>query len=529
MGAQLPIPARWATAVQSLANPADRLTALGRDVDDAKAQIREILDELAGKHGVPGHDVTFAMRAVDDALGDLLHDIRSGYEHDLDVDSEPVGSPLQMDQQELRGGHAPWSTTGDRGPPARKGSPVRGSRGRAGITGALMAEHLSAQGRDVCLIDRERPGKGSTAASTAMLLWELDTSLSRLTELYGFERAAEMYRHSFRAVAGLARSVASLGLGSTFRERDSLYIASDMTHGRDLLAEQQLRVRAGLPSRFLDYRPLVRAYAVDREAAILSAGSAEADLLVLARSYVAVAKKHGVAIFDAEAVSYNSTKSGVAVGLDNGATIEAAYVVLATGYSLPEPVQSMNHSVSSTYAIATPPQPVACWRDGVLIWEAQEDYLYARTTLDGRLIIGGEDDDVIDPAARDALIPAKAAKLLEKLHALCPAATALAADFAWAGTFGHTQGRLAVDRSRPGPSAPACRLRLRRQRHHLELPRLARDRAHDRGQARSLVRRLRARPAAALEHFVKADDDAVGRARCLADEQRALQPPQGRF
>jgi hypothetical protein len=88
MGAQLNLPARWATAVQSLANPADRLTALGRDADDAKAQIREILDELAGKHGVPVYDVTYAMRAVDDALGDLLHDIRSGYEHDLDVDSE---------------------------------------------------------------------------------------------------------------------------------------------------------------------------------------------------------------------------------------------------------------------------------------------------------------------------------------------------------------------------------------------------------------------------------------------------------
>ena len=85
------------------------------------------------------------------------------------------------------------------------------------------------------------------------------------------------------------------------------------------------------PAGFSISRPLVRAYAVDREAAILSAGSAEADPLVLARSYVAVAKKHGAAFFDAEAVSYNSTKTGVAVGLDTGATVEAAYVVLATG------------------------------------------------------------------------------------------------------------------------------------------------------------------------------------------------------
>jgi hypothetical protein len=88
IGPQLHLPARWATALQSLANPVDRLAVLGRDTDDAKVRIREILDELAGKHGVPAHDVSFAMRTVDDAIGDLLYDIRSGYEHDLDSGSE---------------------------------------------------------------------------------------------------------------------------------------------------------------------------------------------------------------------------------------------------------------------------------------------------------------------------------------------------------------------------------------------------------------------------------------------------------
>lgn len=41
----------------------------------------------------------------------------------------------------------------------------------AGITGSLAAHHLARQGLDVVVIDRERPGYGSTAASTAMLLW----------------------------------------------------------------------------------------------------------------------------------------------------------------------------------------------------------------------------------------------------------------------------------------------------------------------------------------------------------------------
>ena len=57
----------------------------------------------------------------------------------------------------------------------------------AGITGSLLAERLTRQGLDVVIIDREHPGRGSTAASTSMLLWEIDLPLVKLTELYGFE------------------------------------------------------------------------------------------------------------------------------------------------------------------------------------------------------------------------------------------------------------------------------------------------------------------------------------------------------
>ena len=66
----------------------------------------------------------------------------------------------------------------------------------AGITGSLIAERLTRQGLDVVIIDREWPGRGSTAASTSMLLWEIDRSLTQLTEAYGFERASRAYRAS---------------------------------------------------------------------------------------------------------------------------------------------------------------------------------------------------------------------------------------------------------------------------------------------------------------------------------------------
>ncbi|MGO7428691.1 FAD-dependent oxidoreductase, partial [Rhizobium ruizarguesonis] len=86
-----------------------------------------------------------------------------------------------------------------------------------GITGALVAEHLTARGFSVAVIDREEPGFGSTAASTAMLQWEIDSTLTELEDYYGFERAAGIYRRSGAAVAGLSKLIAANGIACGFR------------------------------------------------------------------------------------------------------------------------------------------------------------------------------------------------------------------------------------------------------------------------------------------------------------------------
>jgi glycine/D-amino acid oxidase-like deaminating enzyme len=365
------------------------------------------------------------------------------------------------EQADLRGGRSPWLAGMVQ--PAR---PILDRSMRcdvlivgAGITGSLMAEHLTARGRQVCVIDRERAGFGSTAASTAMLMWEIDRSLADLTRLYGFERAADIYRRSFAAVTGLRALVDRLGRGWAFRPRSSLYLAAGDVGARALIEEHALRERAGLPGVYLDYPQLRAAFGFDREAAILSPGSADADPLLLAHGLIAAAMAEGAAVYDAMAVDYESVGQGVAVTLDNGCIVEARRVVLATGYVMPDFIETDLHATASSWAIATPPQTGngagdgaddALWRDGVLIWEASDDYLYARTTTDGRIIIGGEDEDsIVEPDARDALMPDKAETLLRKLKLLRPGADATA-DFVWSGAFGQTSDGLPLIGPVPG-------------------------------------------------------------------------------
>jgi glycine/D-amino acid oxidase-like deaminating enzyme len=355
------------------------------------------------------------------------------------------------EQADLRGGRSPWFAAGRH--------PVRLDLGQnikcdalvvgGGITGSLIAERLTRQGQDVVVIDREFPGRGSTAASTSMLLWEIDRSLTELTQLYGFERASRAYRASLHAVAGLKSLVLQLCLPCEMRDRNSLYLATGNT-GKHLRAEHRLRERAGLPGDFLDHAMLSDVFGITRAGAIVSPGAADADPMQLARGLLGIAVSRGARMFEAEAVEFDAAARSVGVLLKNGHQIEARSVVLATGYVMPGIVHSSVQKISSSWAIATAPQSQNIWNGGALIWEDSKDYLYARTTATGRIIIGGEDsDETVEPDARDRLIPQKSRLLAHKLAALWPPAD-IDIEFRWSGTFDTTTDGLPLIGPIPG-------------------------------------------------------------------------------
>jgi glycine/D-amino acid oxidase-like deaminating enzyme len=282
-----------------------------------------------------------------------------------------------------------------------------------------------------------------------MLLWEIDRSLTELTELYGFERASRAYRASLHAVAGQKSLVLQLGLPCEMRDKNSLYLATGST-GKELYEEHQLRERAGLPGDFLDHAMLLDAFGITRAGAIVSPGAADADPMQLARGLLSIAVSRGARLFEAEAVVFDAAARSVGIVLKNGRQIEARSVVLATGYVMPGIVHSTVQKISSSWAIATMPQPENIWKTAALIWEDSKDYLYVRSTVTGRIIIGGEDsDEIVEPDARDRMIPEKSRKLARRLAALWPPAK-IDIEFRWSGTFDTTTDGLPLIGAVPG-------------------------------------------------------------------------------
>jgi glycine/D-amino acid oxidase-like deaminating enzyme len=175
------------------------------------------------------------------------------------------------EQADLRGGRSPWFATSSHPPRRDLGENLKCDAliVGAGITGSLVAERLTRQGLDVIILDRELPGRGSTAASTSMLLWEIDRPLRELSETYGFERASRAYRASRDAVAGLKSLVWRLGIACDIRDKNSLYLAADESSA-GLLEEHRWRARAGLPGDFLDHAVLLDRFGIARAGAIVS-------------------------------------------------------------------------------------------------------------------------------------------------------------------------------------------------------------------------------------------------------------------
>lgn len=78
------------------------------------------------------------------------------------------------------------------------------------------------------------------------------------------------------------------------------------------------------------------------------------------------------------------------------------------------------------------------WQDCSILWETKNPYLYMRTTIDGRIIVGGRDEEFSNAEKRDALLASKTHQLEEDFHELFPDVP-FQTDFAWAGTFAKTK------------------------------------------------------------------------------------------
>jgi glycine/D-amino acid oxidase-like deaminating enzyme len=348
----------------------------------------------------------------------------------------------------------PWWTVSngliDSFPPLRADDRCEVAVIGAGITGGLIADVLAGAGLDVLLLDGREAGWGSTSASTALLQYEIDAPLAWLADRYGLEAAALAYRACDDAIERIAAVAARLPGEAGLSRCGSLYFASRRGHAAGMRREFELRRRTGLPVELVEKGALAERFGLAAPLALWTAHAARLDPYRFTRLLLRDLQERGVRVYDRSPVeSWNARAGGIVLRVEGGLRVHCRHLVVAAGYESQRWLDrryAINHN---SYALVTEPldAPPLQLADNV-VWETARPYVYLRATEDGRVLIGGEDDQ-IQPARRDAAVPRKAGKLLRRLHRLAPGQS-FALGFAWGGTFAETADGLPYIGTPPG-------------------------------------------------------------------------------
>jgi len=312
-----------------------------------------------------------------------------------------------------------------------------------GITGALVAHRFAREGIQVVLVEAREVARGSTAATTALIQYEIDTHLVDLIEQVGGDHAIRSYRLCLDAVRGI-EALAQAGGGCGWRATRSLYLATRRRDRRTLEREWLARRSAGIETELLSERDIRQRFSFTRPAALLSPIAGEVDAYRLTHNLLLEATRHGLEVYDRTAVvKYTSGGSGVELETASGARVRARKAVFATGYETPEFLDRSLVRLVSTFAFATEPvESFDGWgEDRCLIWETARPYFYARTTTDGRAVAGGADLPFATAHKRSLVLRKRCEGLAARFGKLFPAITG-DTDWRWAGTFGETRDGL---------------------------------------------------------------------------------------
>ncbi|MGE8511140.1 MAG: NAD(P)/FAD-dependent oxidoreductase, partial [Chryseobacterium culicis] len=313
-----------------------------------------------------------------------------------------------------------------------------------GITGSLIAHQMIEDGYDTILIDKRELCNGSTSATTSMLQYEIDVPLYELIEKIGKKGAVLSYAACSDAIDTIERLSKTTKSKAGFKRKKSLYFASKKKDVEWLKKEYEARKQNGFDVKWLEAEEIFKKFEFKNTyGGILSRQGASIDAFQFANELFIHNVKKGLKIFDkTEMVKVEEHKGFNLVTVNSGFNIKAKKIIYCIGYESKNLLKENFVNLKSTYAIVSEIDKDKFKNiSSTLVWNTDDPYLYMRTTDDGRLLIGGGDEDFYAAEKRDAILHQKEKEILKNLKKIKPDYH-FYTDFVWAGTFGETKDGL---------------------------------------------------------------------------------------
>jgi glycine/D-amino acid oxidase-like deaminating enzyme len=352
-----------------------------------------------------------------------------------------AGTPLWLDVPD------PDRRARDRFPALRGQRTVDIAIVGGGFTGATIAWRFADAGIRIALLEASRVGRGSTAASTALLMQEPDEDFAELVARYGRHHAIRIWELSRNATRDCIVAVSRLGISCGLARRDSVYYALSAPASRRLHHEHRFRSAAGFGGRWLDAAALGRLTGIAGSGGIRVHGNAQLNPWLACRSFIRAAADRGALIFEQSRVTRIRTARDHVTLTTGAGTVRADYVIVATGYATPRfrPLAGrfrlLNTYVAATRRL-TDRERRQLGLGSVMLWDTDRPYHYARWTDDARLLIGGGDRPHASGRLRQQALRTGIEAVRDYFRALFPPLGRIALEYGWDGVFAMTPDAL---------------------------------------------------------------------------------------
>lgn len=311
-----------------------------------------------------------------------------------------------------------------------------------GITGALIAYQLIQEGKKAILVDKRDVCNGSTAASTALLQYEIDVPLHELIKKRGLDCAVSSYKNCEKAIHDLKTIVETIKSDCGFEYKKSVYFCSFKKDIPFLKAEYEIRKKHGFKVKWLEEKELKKR-GLNAIAAIESKSGAVVDPYQLAQDLLGYCKQKGMQIYDRTTITgIKKHQDKLVASTEEKFKITAEHIIHCTGYESVGMLDETIVDLKSTYVILSESHSnLPTILKNTIYWNTSDPYDYFRATVDGRIIAGGGDEEFTNAERRDSLISEKENHLLKQFQKYFPGIT-FRPDYSWAGTFGETKDGL---------------------------------------------------------------------------------------
>jgi len=222
-----------------------------------------------------------------------------------------------------------------------------------GISGSLVAWHLTQNNIPCVVVDARTIGLGSTCASTSLLQYEIDEPLCRLQHKVRYSNAVRAYQLCKESIDSLELIAKKIEV-TDFSLKPSLYYAAYNKDVSFLKDEFIIRKKNGFKVQWLDQNDILEKFGFSAPGAIFSKHGAQTNAYKFSHCLHQHAIKKGMQLYDRTNIeSIHHGKRQVILKTSEGHTITAGKIVYATGYEVVNYINKKIVKLTSTYATAS--------------------------------------------------------------------------------------------------------------------------------------------------------------------------------